>query len=185
MKTSAPTNLDVVAVYRTSLDPAMLTRWIRQEIRALDPALPVTIESMDRRVGRLREQQRFVTSLVTLFAVLGLLLAAVGLYGVLSFQIAQQTREIGVRIALGARPRNIALQFQRYAGTWTAIGVVAGMGGSFALARTIRGLLFEVSPYDPVSLTLASGLLVVVAVLTALVPSWRAARVDPMVALRH
>jgi hypothetical protein len=92
MKTAAPPDLNVIAIYRTSLDTPTLSRWIREEIRTLDPALPVTIESMEQRVRRLREQPRFIASLVTLFAVLGLLLAAVGLYGVLSFLITQQTR---------------------------------------------------------------------------------------------
>jgi putative ABC transport system permease protein len=184
MKTAAPPDLNIIAIYRTSLDPAMLSRWIREELRTLDLALPVTIESMNQRVGRLREEPRFVTSLVTLFSVLGLLLAAVGLYGVLSFLITQQTREIGVRMAIGARPIDIVLEVQKDAGTWTMIGVAAGVAGSCALAGTIRGLLFEVSPYDPRSLILATVLLSVVAALATLVPSLRAARVDPMLALR-
>jgi predicted permease len=184
MKTAAPPDLNVIAIYRTSLDTPTLSRWIREEIRTLDPALPVTIESMEQRVGRLREQPRFVASLVTLFAVLGLLLAAVGLYGVLSFLITQQTREIGVRMAIGARPRDIAIEVQKHAGIWTIVGIGAGIGGSLVLAGTIRGLLFEISPYDPRSLILAAVVLTVVAVLAALVPSWRASRIDPMLALR-
>lgn len=185
MKTVAPPDLNVIAIYRTSLDPATLSRWIREEVHTLDPALPVTIESMDRQVGRLRERPRVVTSLVTLFAMLGILLAAVGLYGVLSFLIAQQTREIGVRMAIGARPIDIALDIQKQAGIWTGIGVGVGMVGSFVLSGTVRGLLFEVSPYDPGSLIVAAVVLIVVAVLAALVPSWRASRIDPMLALRN
>ena len=140
---------------------------------------------MEQRVGRLREQPRFIASLVTLFAILALLLAAVGLYGVLSFLITQQTREIGVRMAIGARPSDIALEVQKYAGVWTVIGVSAGIRGSFLLAGTIRGLLFEISPYDPHSLILAALVLIVVAALAALVPSWRASRIDPIQALRN
>lgn len=139
---------------------------------------------MDERVDRFRERPRFVAILVGIFAALGLLLAAVGLYGVLSFQVARQTREIGVRMAIGAQPRDIAIQVQTYAGIWTAVGVVAGLAGAFALAHTIRGLLFEVSPMDPLSLITAVTVLVVIAALAAWIPSYRAARVDPVIALR-
>jgi hypothetical protein len=173
-----------VALFRTPLGPATLTRWIRREFAALDPTLPVTVETMEERVQRFRERPRFVAILVGLFAALGLLLAAVGLYGVLAFQVARQTREIGVRMAIGARPRDIALQVQKYAGIWTGIGVAAGLAGSFAFARTIRGLLFEVSPTDPVSLIAAVTVLVLTAAVAAWIPSYRAARVDPVIALR-
>jgi predicted permease len=185
MRTTAPPDLYTIAIYRTSLDPAALSRWIHGQIQTLDPALPVTIESMDQHVGRLRERPRFVAGLVTLFAVLGLLLAAVGLYGVLTFLITQQTREIGVRMAIGARPRDIAVDVQKNALIWTMLGIAAGISGSLALARTIRGLLFEISPYDPRSFLVAAVLLIIVAALAALAPAWRSARVDPIVALRH
>lgn len=173
-----------VVVFRTALDPGTLTQWIRREFAALDPTLPVKVEAMEDRVQRFRERPRFVAILVGLFAVLGLLLAAVGLYGVLSFQVARQTREIGVRMAIGAQPRDIALQVQKCAGIWVGIGVATGLAGSFALARTIRGLLFEVSPTDPVSLITALIVLVVTAALAAWIPAYRAARVDPVIALR-
>ncbi len=176
--------LSGVAVLRTSLDPGTLARWVRKEFAALDPSLPVTIEALEGRVDRFRERPRFVTTLVGLFAALGLLLAAVGLYGVLSFLVARQTREIGVRMAVGARPVDIALQIQKYAEIWTGVGVAAGLAGSFALARTIRGLLFEVSPDDPVSLLASAAMLLATAALAAWIPSYRAARIDPAVALR-
>jgi len=174
-----------VALFRTSLDPATLTRWIRREFAALDPTLPVTVETMETRIGRFTGQPRFVALLVTLFAAIALLLAAIGLYGVLSFLVTQRTREIGVRMALGARPLDIAYQFERYAATWTAAGVAAGSAGSLALNRLIRGLLFEVSADDPFSLTLAVLVLAAVAALAAWTPSHRAAGVDPMIALRQ
>jgi putative ABC transport system permease protein len=119
-----------------------------------------------------------------LFAGLGLLLAAVALYGVLSFLVARQTREIGVRMAIGARPLDIALQIQKYAGTWTGVGMVAGLAGSLALARAIRGLLFEVVPTDLVSLLSTVTVLAVTAALAAWIPSYRAAHTEPAVALR-
>jgi len=185
MHNSQEMGMSGVAIFRTALDTDTLTRWVRKEFLALEPSMPVTVEPLEQRVDRFRERPRFVATLVGLFAGFGLLLAAVGLYGVLSFLVARQTREIGVRIAIGARPRDIALQIQKYAGIWTGIGVIAGLAGSFALARTIHGLLFEVSPNDPVSLLVAAGVLLATAALAAWIPSWRAARIDPVIALRN
>jgi len=185
MHNAQTVGLSGVAVFRTSLDTETLARWVRKEFAAMDPSLPLTVETLEERVDRFRERPRFVATLVGVFAALGLVLAAVGLYGVLSFLVARQTREIGVRMAIGARPVDIALHIQKYAGIWTGVGVVAGLAGSFALARTIRGLLFEVSPNDPVSLLVSAGVLLVTAALAAWVPSHRAARIDPVIALRN
>jgi len=184
MHNSEGMGLSGLALFRTSLDAATLTRWVRTELAALDPSLPVTIETLKQRVDRFRDRPRFIATLVGLFATLGLLLAAVGLYGVLSFLVARQTREFGVRMAIGARPVDIAWQIQKHAGIWTGIGVAVGLGGSFALARAIRGLLFEVSPGDPFSLVISTAVLVVTAALAAWIPSYRAAHIDPVVALR-
>lgn len=173
-----------VAVFRTSLDPETLTRWIRHEVAALDPSLPVTVQTMDARVEHLMERPRLVSVLVGLFALMGLLLAAVGIYGVISFLVAQRTREIGVRMAIGATPRDIALLIQKHAGLWTAAGAIAGVAGSMALTRLVRGLLFEVSPSDPWSLLAGLGAVMIAAALAAWVPSRRAAKVDPAIALR-
>jgi putative ABC transport system permease protein len=133
----------------------------------------------------LREQPRFVATLIGLFAGFGVLLAAVGLYGVLSFLVAQQTQEIGVRMALGARPKDIALRIQTYAGVWTGIGVALGAVCSMAVTRLVKGLLYGVMPGDPVSLFAAIAVLGLTAAVAAWIPSRRAARVDPMVALRY
>jgi len=184
MDNAAPQR-DAVVLFRTSLDPATLARWIKKEVAQVDPSLPVTIEAMEERVGRFREQPRFVTALVALFAGFGVLLAAVGLYGVLSFLVAQQTQEIGVRMALGARPRDIAVQIQRYAAVSTGIGVAAGAACSLAVSRMAKALLFGVTPGDPASLMAGIAVLALTAAVAAWIPSRRAARVDPMVALRY
>jgi putative ABC transport system permease protein len=173
-----------VAVFRTSLDPAVLTRWVRREFASLDANLPVDIQTMEQRVDRFRQRPRFIAAVLAGFASLGLLLAAVGLYGLLAFLVAQQTREIGVRMALGARPRDVALRVQSQAGAWIATGIVAGMAGSLALSGAIRGLLFEVSPWDPISLAIPAATLCAVGALAAWLPSRRAAQVDPAVSLR-
>ena len=174
-----------VAVFRTSLAPATLTRWICEEFAAIDPSLPITVETMQTRVSRFTDRPRFIAFLVILFATFASLLAGVGLYGVLSFLVAQRTREIGVRMALGAKPREVAVVIQRYAIAWAGIGIFAGTLGALAATRAIKGLLFGVAPSDGLSLATAAGALAVLAALAAWVPSYRAARVDPVVALRH
>jgi predicted permease len=184
MANSTQLGRSAVAVFRTGLDPATLSRWIRREFAALDPTLPVDLQTMEERVDRFRDRPRFIAAVVAGFAALGLLLAASGLYGVLSFLVAQQTREIGVRMALGARPRDIGLRIQLRAGAWIAAGVILGTAGSLALARTVNGLLFEVSPEDPVSMLAPALALCAAGALAAWLPSRRAARVDPVVALR-
>jgi predicted permease len=183
--TSAQLGLSAVAFLKTSLDEATGARWVRQQIAAIDASLPVKVVSMPQRVSDLSGRQRFVAALVGLFAGFGLLLAAIGLYGVLSFLVAQRTREIGVRMALGATPGKIAGMIERQAGAWTACGVAAGIAGSATAGRLARGLLFEVSPYDPLSLGAAVGMLAAVAALAAWRPARRASSVDPAVSLRQ
>jgi len=184
MNNSSQLGRSGVAVFRTSLDPATLSRWIRREFAALDSTLPVVLQTMEERVDRFRDRPRFIAAVVAGFAALGLLLAAAGLYGVLSFLVAQQTREIGVRMALGARPRDIGLRIQLRVGAWIGAGAILGAAASLALARTVRGLLFEVSPDDPVSMLAPVLALCAAGALAAWLPSRRAARVDPVVALR-
>ena len=185
MHNSQETGMSGVAIFRTSLDPSVLGRWIRKEFAELNPSLPVEVGTLEQTVDRFRDRPRFVTMLVSMFAALGLVLAALGLFGVLSFLVTCQSREIGVRMAIGARPVDIVWQIQKHAGIWTGVGVIIGLGGSLALARTIRGLLFEVSPTDPVSLVIATVVLEVTAIFAAGLPSYRAAHIDPAVTLRN
>jgi predicted permease len=182
---SAQLGLDGVAMLETSLDEATAARWVRQQVAAIDPNLPVRIETMRERVSELSGRPRFVAALVGLFAGFGLLLAAIGIYGVLAFLVAQRTREIGVRMAMGATPRRIAGMVQRQAGAWTLAGIAAGLAASAALGRLARGLLFQVSPYDLPSLVGAAAILVLVAFLAAWWPAHRASTVDPSVSLRQ
>ncbi len=174
-----------VAILRTSLAPETVVRVIRRELAALDPTLPVRIETLRERVRELTGRPRFVTVLVGLFAGFGLLLAAVGLYGVMSFLVGQRTREIGVRMALGAAPGQIASLMLLFAARWTAVGALAGLAGALLVTRLFRGLLFDVSPEDPASFAIAIAALLAAASLAAWFPSARAARVDPAVSLRE
>jgi predicted permease len=185
MNQSDELGLSGVALFETPLDAGLLERWVRRQISAIDPALPVTIETMQTKVDRLSERARFLAALIGLFAVFGLLLAGVGLYGVLSFLVAQRTREIGVRIALGATPGQIARMAVHQAGVWTLAGMAAGWALSAALARLARGALFQVSPFDPVSLAVAALILAMAAAIAAWRPARRAAHVDPAVSLRE
>lgn len=174
-----------VALIQTSMSQAALAPWIRAQVISLDPRLPVSIETMQERLDEENNRPRFITVLVGLFAVFGLLLAAVGLYGVMAFLVSQQTREIGVRMALGATPAAVARLVLMNAGSWTAAGVLCGFAGSFALARIARGLLFEISPHDPISAIVAVAVLGLAAFVACWWPAYRASRVDPAVSLRH
>ena len=144
---------------QTSLDEATTERWIRRQAAEVDASLPVKIDTMEHRLNGLTERQRFLAALIGLFAAFVLALAAIGLYGVLSFLVAQRTKEIGVRMAMGATPAKIASMVERQAGWWVACGVAAGLAASIALARAARAALFEVSPYDGWSLAAAAAML--------------------------
>lgn len=173
-----------VAFLETGLDPATSTRWIRQTLASLDRDLPVRIERMESRVNSLSRRQRFLAALLLMFATLGTFIAAIGLYGVLSFLVAQRTREIGVRMAIGATPGNIVVMMVRQAGLWTIYGVVAGLAASIALGQLIKKELYKVSPDDPLSLASVIGILIAVALAASWWPARRAATVDPAVSLR-
>ncbi|HEX4230059.1 MAG TPA: ABC transporter permease [Bryobacteraceae bacterium] len=174
-----------VAILRTSLPLQTMSRMIRGEFASLDPRMPISIQTLATRINDLTERPRFVMVLLGSFAGFGLLLTAVGLYGVVSFLVAQQTREIGVRMAMGASPSHIASHVLAFALRWTAIGVCGGLAASIFLTRLIHGLLFEVSPQDPTAFIAASMLLLFAALLAAGLPTMRAAHVDPAVCLRH
>jgi len=174
-----------VVIVRSAMDAGALARWVRAEVAALDPALPVEIDTMRQHLGRLAARPRFNALLLSIFAGMGLLLAAVGLYGVISFLVAQRTQEIGVRMALGATPGAIARLVLRDAARWTAAGVVLGALGSLFAVRWLQSMLFRVSARDPWTMAAALIVLSAVALLAAWIPSRRAARLDPMQALRH
>lgn len=174
-----------VAIIRSSASVTALAPWIRAQVASLDPHLPVAIETMRDRVDEQNERPRFVTVLVALFATFGLALAAVGLYGLMAFVVTQQTREIGIRMALGATAGDVTSSVLRQAGTWTAAGALCGIVCSLALLRLVRGLLFEVSPYDPFSTAIAIAVLCVTALAASWRPSRRASKVDPAVSLRY
>ena len=170
---------------RTPQNPQALERWVRSEVAAVDPTVPVKIETMSQRVGKLADRPRFNAILLSIFAAMGVLLAAIGMYGVVGFLVAQQTREIGVRMALGATPQGILRLVLSSVARWTISGAVLGLLGAWLCARLLESLLFQVRARDPLPLALALLILLAVAFLAAWLPARRAMRVDPMIALRY
>jgi ABC-type antimicrobial peptide transport system permease subunit len=140
---------------------------------------------MRARVDGVIERPRFFATLLGVFAGVGVLLAAIGLFGVMSFLVAQRRREIGVRMALGATPEGVVKHMLGFAARWTASGLVVGAFGAVAATRWLRVLLFHVEPGDPRALAAAVVLLAVVAMASAAFPAWRAAGVDPALTLRE
>jgi putative ABC transport system permease protein len=173
-------------VIRTHGEPASILGAVRGEIRSLDRALPVSnVRTMEDVMSRSRARPRFLTVLLTLFSTVSLLLAALGIYGVISYSVAQRTNEIGIRMALGAQSGDV-LRMVGATGVRLALaGIVLGAAGAFALTRTLSGLLFGVSSADPLTFLTMAAVLAAVTLLACLVPARRASRVDPLVALRY
>jgi predicted permease len=172
-------------VVRTPLDPRLVADAIRGLFSSLDPTLPVELETMKQRLDGITARPRFQATLLGVFAATGLVLAGVGLFGVMSFLVAQRRREIGVRMALGATPRDIVRLTLTFAARWTGAGMAAGAAGAFAVTRWLRSLLYGVEAVDPGTLGAALTLLAIVGLAAAAAPARRAARVDPMTTLRE
>jgi len=173
-------------VVRGANDSTPLEGSIRGAVRELDPTLPVyNLWSMDEVVTKSMVQPRFLALLLATFSGIALFLAAIGIYGVMAYSVAQRTQEIGVRMALGARQLHVLrLIFGQSIGM-LLIGVVIGLVGAFLLTRWMRTLLFEITATDPLTYVSVIGLLTVVALLACYIPARRAAKVDPLIALRY
>jgi len=173
-------------VVRTAGDPAAMAAAIRREVLALDRSQPIaSIHTMDQVVSQSMAGSQFNMSLLGIFAALALLLAAVGLYGVISYTVAQRTHDIGIRMALGAGKGDLLKLVVGHGLILAIVGVGLGLVGSTALTRFLSGMLFEVQPKDPATLGCVSLGLIIVAAVASYLPARRAAKVDPIVALRH
>jgi putative ABC transport system permease protein len=179
---SGRTNL----VVRTHGDPLSIVGAIRKEVQAIDPDQPIAaVKPMTEWVESSVAAPRYRTTLLALFAALAMVLAATGIYGVMSYSVAQRTHEIGVRMALGARRFDVLKLVVRQGMLLTIIGVIVGLGGAFALTRVMSSLMFGVTTKDPITFVAVAALLVVVAFIACFVPARRATKVDPLVALRY
>jgi predicted permease len=170
---------------RSPLSSSAVEAMVRRAIASLHPALPAAISTLDARVDRLRVRPRFDAVLIGLFATLGLLLAAIGLYGLVSYSVAWRTHEIGVRMALGAQKMDVLSTVIKRGMELVMIGGGIGLGGALALTRFLRSLLYGVRPTDQSTFATVSLVLLGVAALACYVPARRATKVDPAVALRH
>ena len=177
--------LFVNLVIRTQGDPLSLVGGVRKEVNALDPDQPIAaIRPMTEWVAMSAAGARYRTTLLGLFALLAMILAATGIYGVMSYSVAQRTQEIGVRMALGARPLDVLKLVVRQGMMLVLIGVIVGLAGALALTRVMSSLLFGVTERDPITFVAVAALLIVVAFISCFVPAHRATRVDPLIALR-
>ena len=176
----------MTVVARTGGDPAAAFGAIRAAVRELAPDVPVSDErTMTERLADSVAQPRFATGLLVAFGALALLLGAVGTYGLMAYTTQRRTRELAVRMALGAQTRDVLWTVIRDGAVLAAAGVLGGTGLALALTRSLRGLLFEVSPTDPTTFALVAIVLAGAALLASYLPARRATKVDPMVALRY
>jgi len=172
-------------VVRASGDPLPLASSIRAAMREVDPDLPVArLRSLEQVWNLSVAPQRFNLSLFGLFATLALLLAAVGIYGVMAYNVAQRTREIGIRVAMGAQRGGVVKLVLAQGARHAALGIILGLAGAFALTRLMVRLLYGVQPTDPVTFVGVTLILAIVALLACHIPARRAMRVDPIIALR-
>jgi predicted lysophospholipase L1 biosynthesis ABC-type transport system permease subunit len=170
---------------RSALPPAEIARAIREAVRALDPTLPVAnLSTMQEVVLRSIARPRFIALLLSIFAGTALFLAAIGIYGVLSYSVAQRAQELGIRMALGADRRRILWLVMSQGMLLALAGVAAGVAISLALSRLIASLLFGVAPTDPLTYVTVMAILGAVAAAACALPAAQAARVDPLVVLR-
>jgi len=173
-------------VVRTVSDPLLLAEAVRHEIQSIDKNVPrFEIGTVEQQLEQLGSRRKFQTWLLSLFSLLALVLAAIGIYGIMHYSVTQRAHEIAIRMALGAPPAAVLGMVIRQASTLLLIGTATGAVAAFWTTRALSSLLYGVTPTDPATFVSVAITLAVVALLASLVPAWRAARIDPLVALRH
>ncbi len=173
-----------VLILKTNTSPRPLFPWVRSQIAQIDPAVPIEIETLSEHVSDLSDRPRFETALLSFFAFIGLVMAVIGLYGVIAFMATQRNQEIGVRMALGANRIHILRLILREGLRLVALGGAGGLVAALLLSRVLKSLLFGIGPYDPVSFIAVTLLLTLVALAATLIPARAAMKTDPMRALR-
>ena len=175
-----------LAIVTRGDDTAAMTTAIRNAVKELDPTLPVfRIWTMEEGLRRIMAQARFNTLLMSLLAATGLVLAALGIYSVIAWLVAQRTREIGVRMALGASRREVITMVSAHGLKPVIAGLAIGFAGAIGATRLLQNQLFEIGPRDPMTLIATAIVLLIVAASAAMIPAWRATTIDPSTALRE
>ncbi|HEU4509149.1 MAG TPA: ABC transporter permease [Pyrinomonadaceae bacterium] len=175
----------MVAVAKTTSEPRSLIPSVTKLVGGMDQDVPVfEVKTMEEYLAASVAAPRFSSTLLSIFAAVALVLTVVGLYGVMSYSVAQRTNEIGIRLALGAQSRDVLLMIVKQGGLLIAIGLAIGLAGAYAATRLLASLLFGITEKDPLTFAAVSALLALVALLACYVPAWRATKVDPMEALR-
>jgi putative ABC transport system permease protein len=175
----------MVAVAKTTSEPHSLIPALTKVVAGMDQDVPLfDVKTMEEYLSASVAAPRFSSTLLSIFAAVALVLTVVGLYGVMSYSVAQRTNEIGIRLALGAQSRDVLLMIVKQGGWLIVVGLAIGLAGAYALTRLMESLLFGVTAKDPVTFVAVAGLLAFVALLACYVPAWRATKVDPMEALR-
>jgi putative ABC transport system permease protein len=173
-------------IIRGTQDPTRLVSAVRSEVSALDPVLPVSnVKTVSQMIYERISPKRLMTYILAVFALSALLLASVGIYGVMSYAVTQRTQEIGIRMALGAQAADVLKLVLRNGMSLALIGVAIGLAGAFALTRLLVNLLFQVTPTDKVTFAGVAMALIFIALLACYIPARRATKVDPLVALRY
>jgi predicted lysophospholipase L1 biosynthesis ABC-type transport system permease subunit len=176
----------VYVAVKTKGNPLAMAQAVRAEVRALDPALPVSaVRSMEQLMESAQARPRFLSLLLSLFSFTALTLAAVGIYGVISYSVARRTNEFGIRLAMGAQPNDVMTLVLGQGIALGVAGVIAGVAGAAALTRFLQELLFGISAFDPATFIMMAAVLLAVTVLACWAPARRATKVDPMIALRY
>jgi putative ABC transport system permease protein len=173
-------------VVRASTDPLVLSHTVEQQLRAIDPSVGVGhVRTMEQVRSAAVAMRRFNMTLLSIFAALALVLAAIGIYGVIAYSVTQRTHEIGIRMALGAKHTDVLRLVLRQGMVLTGFGIGLGIAGALALTRLLESYLYRVQPTDPIAFSSTALLLGVVAILASYIPARRATKVDPLIALRH
>ena len=176
----------MVIYVRTTADPTFLMSSIRSKLRDLDPNIPISnMRTTEVQISNSLSSERMIASLSAVFGLLATLLAVIGLYGVMAYTVAQRTREVGIRMALGAAQGNVIWMVMREVLILIAVGVAAGVPASLALTKLVQSQLFGLTPHDPATLIFATIALAAVASAAGYIPAWRASRLDPVKALRY
>jgi putative ABC transport system permease protein len=170
---------------RTETDPTSVMNTVRAQASAIDPSLRVSVRRIDDSLAFQLAPFRAIAWLSGVLGMLALVLASIGLYGVMSFVVTQRTREIGIRVALGAEPTDVVRMFVVQGLKLTAVGIICGVAGGALISQLLAAVLIDISPLDPLAFGGVAGFLAMVALRAVLVPARRATKVDPMVALRY